>query len=205
MELPTAPRTFIEDHRGWLTLFGARSLFAALLAAGVLAASCLALGLRGDGGTVPSVGLILVGVSYWTFAEYALHRWVYHFRPRNQRLRRLVESFHVYHHRTPADRAVWNAGPALVLALTVLLALPPFLVLRDVARTALLMAGTVVGYALYEIAHYECHARVHRRGPLAWLQAFHLHHHQRDWRRNFGVTNPFWDRVFGTGTRQGRR
>jgi sterol desaturase/sphingolipid hydroxylase (fatty acid hydroxylase superfamily) len=31
-----------------------------------------------------------------------------------------------------------------------------------------------------------------------YLQAFHLRHHQRNWRRNFGVTNPFWDWLFGT-------
>jgi sterol desaturase/sphingolipid hydroxylase (fatty acid hydroxylase superfamily) len=199
------PRTFIEDHRGWLALFGGRGLLAVLLFAAAVELWLLAGVRAGQARPQAAMALALGGAAYWTFTEYALHRWLYHFRPRGPRLRRLVESFHVYHHRTPGDRAVWNAGPALVLGLLLLLSLPPLLLLRDLAATAGVMAGAVPAYALYEIAHHECHARAYRRGPMAWLQAFHLHHHQRDGRRNFGVTSPLWDWVFRTLARDGGR
>jgi sterol desaturase/sphingolipid hydroxylase (fatty acid hydroxylase superfamily) len=61
-----------------------------------------------------------------------------------------------------------------------------------------------VAYAVYEVAHHECHARPYRRGPMGYLQAFHLHHHEKDWRRNFGVTNPLWDWALGTLARRPR-
>jgi len=181
-----------------LRLFGAATLAPVLLFAAALAGALLWVGVDAGVGGAAAATSATAGVVYWTFCEYALHRWLYHWTPRNRALRRVVESFHVYHHRTPDDRAVWNAGPALVVLLTALLSLPPLALLGGVAPAAFVMLGAVVAYAIYEIVHHECHARVHTRGPLVYLQAFHLRHHQRNWRRNFGVTNPFWDWLFGT-------
>jgi len=188
----------IEDRRWLLSLFGAATLTPVLVFAAALAGALTWVGVRAGGGGAAAVAWAAAGVVYWTFVEYALHRWLYHWTPRNRALRRIVESFHVYHHRTPDDRAVWNAGPALVVLLTTLLSLPPLMLLGGVAPAAFVMLGAVVAYAIYEVVHHECHARVHTRGPLVYLQAFHLRHHQRNWRRNFGVTNPFWDWLFGT-------
>ena len=192
-------RTLIEDRRWLLRLFGAATLTPVLLLASGLAGALTWVGVRGGGiGGAAAVACVAAGVVYWTFWEYALHRWLYHWTPRRRALRRVVESFHVYHHRAPDDRAVWNAGPALVLLLTALLSLPPLALLGGAARAAFVMVGAVVAYAMYEVVHHECHARIHTRGPMVYLQAFHLRHHQRNWRRNFGVTNPFWDWLFGT-------
>jgi sterol desaturase/sphingolipid hydroxylase (fatty acid hydroxylase superfamily) len=194
-------RTLIEDHRWLLRVFGAATLAPVLAFAGALAGTLGWLGLRG--GAISAVLALLLmgaGVVYWTFAEYAVHRWFYHWRPRHPDLRRLVESFHVYHHRTPADRAVWNAGPALVLLVLLVMGPPALLVLRDLPRAALVMAGAAVAYAVYEIAHHAWHARTFPPGLLARLQALHLHHHDRNWSRNFGVTNPLWDLALGTFT-----
>jgi sterol desaturase/sphingolipid hydroxylase (fatty acid hydroxylase superfamily) len=202
--MPATPRTLIEEHRWLLRLFGAATLAPVLLFAAAMGAMLLWVGLRAGGGGAAAAACVAVGVVYWTFVEYALHRWLYHWTPRHRGLRRVVESFHVYHHRTPDDRAVWNAGPALVVLLTTLLSLPPLALLGGVAAAAFVMLGAVVAYAIYEVVHHECHARVHTRGPLVYLQAFHLRHHQRNWRRNFGVTNPFWDWVFGTLAPTGR-
>jgi len=196
-------RTLIEDRRWLLRLFGAATLTPVLVFAAALAGALTWAGVRAGGGGAAAVAWVAAGVVYWTFVEYALHRWLYHWTPRNRAIRRVVESFHVYHHRTPDDRAVWNAGPALVVLLTTLLSLPPLALLGGVAPAAFVMLGAVVAYAIYEIVHHECHARVHTRGPLVYLQAFHLRHHQRNWRRNFGVTNPFWDWLFGTLARTG--
>ena len=204
--MPAAPaphRTLIEDHRWLLRLFGAATLAPVLLFATALAGALTWVGIDAGGGGATATMWSAVGVDYWTFCEYALHRWLYHWTPRHRALRRVVESFHVYHHRAPHDRAVWNAGPALVVLLTAVLALPPLALLGGVARTAFVMLGAVAAYAIYEVVHHECHARVHTRGPLGYLQAFHLRHHQRNWRRNFGVSNPAWDWLFDTLARAG--
>ena len=202
--VPTVQRTLIEDRRWLLRLFGAATLAPVLLFAAALGALLVWAGARQGTGVATAALWVAAGVVYWTFCEYALHRWLYHWTPHNRALRRVIESFHVYHHRTPDDRAVWNAGPALVVLLAALLTLPPMLLLGGVSRAAWVMLGAVLAYAAYEIVHHECHARVHTRGPLVYLQAFHLRHHQRNWRRNFGVTNPFWDWLFGTLARRER-
>jgi 4-hydroxysphinganine ceramide fatty acyl 2-hydroxylase len=33
------------------------------------------------------------------------------------------------------------------------------------------------------------------------LKKYHLEHHFKDYENGFGVTSPFWDRVFGTELR----
>jgi len=66
-------------------------------------------------------------------------------------------------------------------------------------KTALLLAGFIITMSLYDQLHYYCHF-----GPyvnISWLKKLKLHHlkhHYRDNTRFFGVTNTFWDKVFGT-------
>jgi sterol desaturase/sphingolipid hydroxylase (fatty acid hydroxylase superfamily) len=188
-------RTLIEDHPGLARVFGSPHPLRTLAFVLPIIAAAAWLG-RSAAGSAPL--LLALGVAWWTFVEYALHRWLYHWRPKARWLRRVVESAHVYHHKNPADRAVWNAGPLLALPLAVALYLPLWALLGDTARPALALAGTTAAYFVYEWFHYLCHARRHERGWLARMQRFHLHHHERNGRANFGVTNPLWDVVFGT-------
>jgi len=188
--------TTIEDHP-WLAVAFGSPHPARALATAVPLLAVLAWAAHGVP-TATALALGAGGVFYWTFAEYALHRWFYHWRPRRLSVRRIVESFHVYHHRHPKDRSVWNAGPLLILPLTALLAFPVWAALASVALTAAFMTGAVIGYGLYEWAHYLVHARTFRRGPLRYLQGFHLHHHHGNNRRCYGVTNPLWDLLLGT-------
>ena len=55
------------------------------------------------------------------------------------------------------------------------------------------VAGLLTGYVAYSYLH----ARLHHGAGFGKLKEFHdLHHDQPN--RNFGVTQSFWDRVFGT-------
>lgn len=57
--------------------------------------------------------------------------------------------------------------------------------------------GGVFGYICYDLTHYFLH---HRNLP-AWyrnLKKHHLEHHFLDYQNGFGVSNRFWDVVFGT-------
>lgn len=52
---------------------------------------------------------------------------------------------------------------------------------------------------LYDILHYYFHFGPELDFPiLKQLKRSHLKHHFRDSNRGFGVTNTFWDWVFGT-------
>ena len=197
----TQERTLVEDHPGLLTVFGARHPLFSLFYALPLAAVLLALAWRPGRGAGAIAVEIAAGVAYWTFFEYALHRWFYHWRPRHPALRRSVESFHVYHHRNGADRRVYNAGPLLALPVTFVLAAPVLALTSSLAATATVMMGTLVSYHVYEWCHYTFHVRTYDGGWLGYMQRFHLLHHDHNWRANFGVTNPLWDRIFGTALR----
>jgi len=166
-----------------------------------LALLFVAAGRDADGGWAAP---ITAGVLWWTFAEYAFHRWLYHLRPRWRPARSLFDAIHLQHHRQIADRRLWNAGPLLAIPIAVILAGPVLAVTRDPAVTSRVLLGTVVAYFVYEWAHYAAHAREWRSGPLAYLQGFHLHHHHGNARECFGVTNPLWDLLFGTAAPRSR-
>jgi sterol desaturase/sphingolipid hydroxylase (fatty acid hydroxylase superfamily) len=194
----TREQTLVEQHPGLLKVFGARHPLFSLLFAVPLAATFIALAWRPGRAPLTIALEIGAGVVYWTFFEYAMHRWFYHWRPRVPALRRAVESFHVYHHRNISDRRVYNAGPLLALPLTLLLAAPVLAVSRTLASTATVLIGTLGMYYIYEWCHYTFHVRTYRGGWLGYMQRFHLLHHDRNWRANFGVTNPVWDVIFRT-------
>jgi dihydroceramide fatty acyl 2-hydroxylase len=63
---------------------------------------------------------------------------------------------------------------------------------------ALIMAGTVGGYLLYEALHVRMHSPVAGGRVLRALRKHHFYHHFGDDSRCFGVTTPVWDVVFRT-------
>ena len=191
-------RTLVEAHPGLLRFFGARHPLFSLLFAVPLAAVLLALAWRPGRGAGAIILELAAGVGYWTFFEYALHRWFYHWRPRRPAWRRAVESFHVYHHRNVTDRRVYNAGPLLALPVTILLASPVLALTGRLAATATVLMGTLGAYHVYEWFHYSFHVRTYDGGWRGYMQRFHLLHHDHNWRANFGVTNPLWDLMLGT-------
>jgi sterol desaturase/sphingolipid hydroxylase (fatty acid hydroxylase superfamily) len=61
-----------------------------------------------------------------------------------------------------------------------------------------LLAGFFAGYLAYDMTHYYVH---HRRpkGPIGRrLRELHMRHHFQDHETGYGVSAPWWDRVFGT-------
>src|SRR6185503_15290342 len=76
-------RTLVEERPGLLAVFGARHPLLSLVFAAPLGALFVALAWR-PGRAASVVALeIAAGVVYWTFFEYAMHRWFYHWRPRH--------------------------------------------------------------------------------------------------------------------------
>ena len=58
--------------------------------------------------------------------------------------------------------------------------------------------GLIAMYFAYEVAHRRTHTRAPRNRYARWARRNHLHHHFGAPKRNFGVTTPLWDRVWGT-------
>ncbi|MFU2488784.1 sterol desaturase family protein [Thauera sp. WH-1] len=171
-----APRRLALAYPASLMVAGA----GVLLAAYVLAATGLPQWL--------ALALIACGFVLWTLLEYLLHRFVLH----------RVEPFkawHAHHHRVPDEPIRIPLAFSVPLVLVLLIA--PALLLRNVAFSAALSLGLLVGEMLQEAVH----DRVHRGaggGLLAARRRHHGFHHTHDERRGFGTLSGFWDRCLGT-------
>jgi sterol desaturase/sphingolipid hydroxylase (fatty acid hydroxylase superfamily) len=144
----------------------------------------------------------LLGLFIWTLAEYVLHRFVFHFRPRNAWQERLSFLFHGVHHAQPRSKTRLVMPPAVSIPLALvfygLYALLIGTVLGAPHWVAPLFSGFVTGYLIYDMFHYSMHHVPMRRGVWRWLRRNHMYHHTQTPDLRFGVTGPLWDIVFGT-------
>lgn len=144
----------------------------------------------------------VAGLFLWTFTEYTLHRFVFHFRPRTARQERVAFLMHGVHHAQPKDKTRLVMPPAVSLPLALLFYGLFWLVLgvalgarQWIAPT---FAGFIAGYLTYDMIHYATHHIRMRRGVGKALVKHHLQHHGRLSEKHFGVSSPLWDVVFRT-------
>ena len=71
----------------------------------------------------------VVGVLWWTFLEYMIHRFFFHWMSSIKKLIYYIGSFHLYHHRIPKDKRVYTSGitPAIVWSIVSMSIFPQFL------------------------------------------------------------------------------
>jgi sterol desaturase/sphingolipid hydroxylase (fatty acid hydroxylase superfamily) len=147
------------------------------------------------------VGFI-AGLFLWTFAEYTLHRFLFHHKPTTPRQERIFFLFHGIHHAQPQvkTRLVMPFPVSLPLAAVFLglFYLILAVLLKAPQWVAPLMAGYITGYLLYDLIHYATHHFPMRAGYAKFLKRYHMQHHYKDPATRFGVSSPVWDWVFGT-------
>ncbi len=61
-----------------------------------------------------------------------------------------------------------------------------------------LFAGFVAGYLVYDTTHYAVHHYRARTRFGRYLKKHHFRHHYLNPGKDFGVSSPIWDLVFGT-------
>ena len=156
------------------------------------------LGLTGDG-LWDALGLFLLGYAFWTLTEYWLHRIVFHFEPEDGIGARLHWMIHGVHHDHPQDpmRLVMPPSASIPLALLFLGAFWLVPVLGSEHAPAF-GAGFLAGYLIYDMIHYHVHHHVPKTRMGKRLRELHMRHHFQDDERGFGISAPYWDRVFGT-------
>jgi sterol desaturase/sphingolipid hydroxylase (fatty acid hydroxylase superfamily) len=148
-------------------------------------------------GLLRSLGLAVGGYALWTLAEYWIHRVIFHFEPEQGFGARVHWMVHGVHHDHPNDplRLVMPPAASIPLAL-VFYAL--FVVVLGGNRATAFGAGFLAGYLLYDMIHYHLHHHTPRTRGGKWLRELHMRHHFQDDERGFGISAPYWDRVFGT-------
>lgn len=144
----------------------------------------------------------LLGLFIWTFAEYTLHRFVFHYRPKSPIQEKIIYLFHGIHHHQPQCKT------RLVMPLPVSIPLAAvFVVLFNLIIGQLLgaphwvsplISGFSFGYLTYDLTHYATHHFPMRSGVLKYLKRYHMQHHYKTPDARFGVSSPLWDMVFHT-------
>jgi len=145
---------------------------------------------------------ILCGLALWTFTEYTLHRFLFHgervWLPANPKIIAIHFLFHGQHHAFPMDqyRLVFPPHVSMLMWLTLVkpaasLVIPP-LYMNCVA------AGIQIGYMCYDMIHFWTHHGDLKCAHLKTMKRYHMLHHYRNGDIGFGVSNKFWDYVFGT-------
>jgi sterol desaturase/sphingolipid hydroxylase (fatty acid hydroxylase superfamily) len=146
---------------------------------------------------LPALAFAVGGYAFWTLAEYWIHRVVFHFEPEEGFGARLHWMVHGVHHDHPNDplRLVMPPAASIPLAL-VFYAL--FWLVLGADRALAFGAGFLAGYLAYDMIHYHLHHHTPRTRFGRWLRELHMRHHFQDDERGFGISAPYWDRVFGT-------
>jgi dihydroceramide fatty acyl 2-hydroxylase len=153
------------------------------------------------------VALTMVGIGIWTLTEYWLHRLLFHWQPEFRGGDRLHFVIHGIHHDHPNDAMRLVMPPAASIPLAAIFAGLYWGVFGTPFGYPL-FAGLIVGYLAYDYTHYFLHHGTPRSKFGKQLREQHMRHHFQDHRYGFGVSSPFWDRVFGTMPRRrtvGRR
>jgi sterol desaturase/sphingolipid hydroxylase (fatty acid hydroxylase superfamily) len=146
-------------------------------------------------GTLTAV--FVAGLMVWTFMEYVLHRYVFHFPAKSKLGKRLVFLFHGLHHDDPNDatRLVMPPAPAILFAV---MFYQFFALIVSASHLDSFFASFMIGYLLYDYIHYATHHfRMTSKG-MRFLKTYHLKHHHGDSKLRYGVSNPLWDIIFGT-------
>ena len=143
------------------------------------------------------VGLVVLGALMWTFTEYTLHRWLFHYTGPRPWQRRMFFVLHGVHHDFPQD----SARLVMPLGASIPLGAAFYLLFRLVTGPTVvgpLFVGFGLGYLAYDGTHFAVHHFRMGSSVGRWLKRYHMIHHHTGVDARYGVSSPLWDWVFGT-------
>ncbi|HVW96287.1 MAG TPA: sterol desaturase family protein [Mucilaginibacter sp.] len=136
------------------------------------------------------------GLFVWTFIEYVMHRFVFHYVPEGKAwAMRLHFIFHGVHHDYPSDRLRLVLPPSVSIPL----ATGFFFLFKALMPINYLWGffpGFILGYLFYDISHYAIHHFNFKGSIWKKIKQHHMLHHYQDPAKGYGVSSPLWDKVF---------
>jgi sterol desaturase/sphingolipid hydroxylase (fatty acid hydroxylase superfamily) len=143
----------------------------------------------------------ILGIFVWTATEYLMHRYVFHFHPKQEWAQRIFFLFHGVHHAQPncKTRLVMPPAASIPMALVFIGLFFGLGALLGVQQwSAPLVAGFTLGYIVYDLTHYATHHMPMKGRAMKFLKKYHMMHHFKTPDERYGVSSPLWDLVFGT-------
>jgi 4-hydroxysphinganine ceramide fatty acyl 2-hydroxylase len=138
-----------------------------------------------------------LGLFVWTLTEYIMHRFVFHYVPKNKLGLRLHFIFHGVHHDYPSDAKRLVLPPSVSIPLAT-----AFYFLFDAILPANYIfgffPGFILGYLFYDISHYAIHHFNFKGNIWKKIKQHHMLHHYQSPDRGYGVSSPLWDKIFGS-------
>lgn len=144
----------------------------------------------------------LTGFFLWTFAEYMLHRFLFHYKAKSERAQRIFFLFHGVHHQQPQCKTRLVMPPVVSIPMAVVMYGLLYLIFAVILGlphwVGPVLSGFLLGYLTYDMTHYATHHFAMRSGVLKYLKRYHMQHHYKTPDARYGVSSPLWDIVFGT-------
>ena len=147
-------------------------------------------------GLLNFVELFILGLFVWTFVEYIMHRFIFHYIPTNKPwAERLHFIFHGVHHDYPSDAKRLVLPPSVSIPLST-----GFYFLFNAILPANnifgFFPGFILGYLIYDISHYAIHHFNFKGSIWKKIKQHHMLHHYQDPQKGYGVSSPLWDKIF---------
>lgn len=144
----------------------------------------------------------ILGIFIWTFIEYTMHRFVFHFPAKGKTQERIVFMFHGVHHAQPMCKTRLVMPPAVSVPLGFVFFGIYTLVVGIIIQVPWwiypLFSGSIFGYLAYDMIHYSTHHLPMRSGYAKFLKRYHMQHHYKTPNQRYGVSTPLWDIIFRT-------
>lgn len=178
----------------------------------------LVLAVRAGQGPLLIAGLVAGGALVWSLLEYVIHRFLFH-PPQwvEDETRAVTASLapgqavipalptwrhkfyflvHGVHHDYPNDSGRLVMPPSVSIPLAVIFYFLFQWLIGPLTPAA--FAGLVGGYLAYDTTHYLTHHGPGHSALGRYQKKRHFRHHYYDSTRNFGVSSPLWDLIWGT-------
>ena len=176
--------------------------YPAVIAYLLLATAAIGVWFAYPASALATIASAAVAVLLYPLVWYSLHRWVLHSRWmfKVPLLAATWKRIHYDHHQDPNRLEILFGALHTTLPPIMLMTMPIGYLFGGIGGAAAGFASGLLTTAFYEFCHCIQHLAYTPKHPmLVKMKQRHMAHHFHDETGNFGITNFFWDRLFGTG------
>ncbi|WP_439099580.1 sterol desaturase family protein [Corallococcus exercitus] len=163
--------------------------------------TCIVLSVKWFEAPARMAAAVLVATVAYPFGWYLIHRYILHGRFLYKSAATAVtwKRIHFDHHQDPHDLRVLFGALHTTLPTIALVLTPIGYLIGGRSGAAAALGWGMVTTCFYEFCH--CIQHLNYAPQQKWLKdikRLHMSHHFHNEQGNYGITNYFWDRLFGT-------